>query len=332
MNLSFEAKISGVGSYLPPKTLSNADLEKIVDTSDAWIVERTGIQQRHVCPPEEATSDLAYRAALMALDRAGLEAKDLDAIIVATVTPDQPLPSTACFLQNRLGCRQIMAFDLTAACSGFLYAMNIAHDFIRAGSAKHVLIVGAETLTRLVNYEDRGSCILFGDGAGAAVISQTAPQEAGSKILSSKMLSSGDFTSMLQVPAGASRYPVSVSNIESKRHLIEMQGREVFKTAVQFLRDTCAEALEKAQLTVDEIDYFFIHQANLRIIEAVAKQLKIPATKIPTNIADVGNTSSASIPILLSEKIEDGTLKRGHKLLLAAFGAGLTSGATVLRY
>ncbi|MBS1971211.1 MAG: ketoacyl-ACP synthase III [Bdellovibrionales bacterium] len=332
MNLSFEAKISGVGSYLPPQTLSNADLEKIVDTTDAWIIERTGIQQRHVCPPEEATSDLAYRAALMALDRAGLEANDLDAIIVATVTPDQPLPSTACFLQNRLGCRQIMAFDLTAACSGFLYAMNIAHDFIRAGSAKHVLIVGAETLTRLVNYEDRGSCILFGDGAGAAVISQTQHQDAGSQILSSKMLSSGDFTSMLQVPAGASRHPVSVSNIENKRHLIEMQGREVFKTAVQFLRDTCAEALEKAQLTVDEIDYFFIHQANLRIIEAVAKQLKIPAEKIPTNIADVGNTSSASIPILLTEKIEDGTLKRGHTVLLAAFGAGLTSGATVLRY
>jgi 3-oxoacyl-[acyl-carrier-protein] synthase III len=332
MNLSFEAKISGVGAYLPPHTLSNADLEKIVDTSDAWIIERTGIQQRHICPPEEATSDLAYRAALMALDRANLQATDLDAIIVATVTPDQPLPSTACFLQHRLGCRQIMAFDLTAACTGFLYALNIAHDFIRAGSARHVLILGAETLTRITNYEDRGSCILFGDGAGAAVISQAPSTEDGSKILSSKLLSSGDFTQILQVPAGASRFPISIANLESKRHLIEMQGREVFKTAVRFLRDACAEVLEKALLNIEDIDYFFIHQANLRIIEAVAKQLKIPAGKIPINITDVGNTSSASIPILLSKKIEDGTLKRGQKILLAAFGAGLTSGATVLRY
>lgn len=318
MNLSLEAKISGVGSYLPPGTLSNADLEKLVDTSDAWILERTGIQRRHVCPPEEATSDLAYRAALIALDRAGLAASDLDAIIVATVTPDQLLPSTACFLQNRLGCRQIMAFDLTAACSGFLYAMTIAHDFIRAGSARHVLIIGAETLTRLVNYEDRQSCILFGDGAGAAVISRTSAEESGSKILSSQMLSSGDFTQMLQIPA--------------KKQLIEMQGREVFKAAVQFLKGTCEEALQKAQLSVDDIDYLFVHQANLRIIEAVAKQLNIPATKIPVNIAEVGNTSSASIPILLSEKIADGSLQRGQTILLAAFGAGLTSGAMVLRY
>jgi len=302
MNHSFEAKISGVGSYLPPKTLSNTDLAKIIDTSDAWIMERTGIQRRHVCPPEEATSDLAYRASLTALNRAGLAATDLDAIIVATVTPDQPLPSTACFLQNRLGCRQIMAFDITAACSGFLYALNIAHDFIRAGSCRHILIVGAETLTRLVNYEDRQSCILFGDGAGAAVISKTNPSESDSGILASKMLSNGDFTQMLQVPAGASRYPTSISTLESKKHFIEMQGKEVFKTAVQFLKETCSETLEKANLTVDDIDFFFVHQANLRIIEAVAKQLKIPSEKIPTNIAEVENTSSASIPILLSEK------------------------------
>lgn len=332
MSLSLEARISGVGSYLPPKTLSNADLEKIVATSDAWIMERTGIRRRHVCPPEEATSDLAFRAASVALARAGLTATDLDAIIVATVTPDQPLPSTACFLQSRLGCRQIMAFDLTAACSGFLYAMTIAHDFIRAGSARHILIIGAETLTRLVNYEDRQSCILFGDGAGAAVISRTSSEESRSKILSSQMLSSGDFTQMLQIPAGASRLPTSLESLANKRHMIEMQGREVFKTAVQFLKDTCEDALRKAQLSVDDIDYLFVHQANLRIIEAVAKQLKIPASKVPVNIAEVGNTSSASIPILLDEKLTDGSLQRGQTILLAAFGAGLTCGAIVLRY
>lgn len=332
MSVSFEAKISGVGSYLPPKTLSNADLEKMVDTSDAWIMERTGIQHRHVAPAEEATSDLAYRAALQALERANLTPTDLDAIIVATVTPDQPLPSTACFLQTRLGCRQIMAFDLTAACSGFLYALSIAHDFIRAGTYKHVLIIGAETLTRMVNYEDRGSCILFGDGAGAAVISRTNASESDSRIYSTKMLADGGFTQMLQVPAGASRFPVSLENLSSKKHLIEMQGREVFKSAVSFLRDTCQEALDKAGLGVDDIDYFFIHQANLRIIEAVAKQLKIPADKIPVNIENTGNTSSASIPILMSDKIADGTLQRGQRILLAAFGAGLTSAAAVLKY
>ncbi|WP_413288608.1 3-oxoacyl-ACP synthase III family protein [Bdellovibrio sp. HCB337] len=339
MNLSseiartaFQARISGVGSYLPTITLTNSDLERMVDTSNEWILERTGIQKRHVCPSSETTSDLALRAAQAALSKAQLSPQDLDAIIVATVTPDQPLPSTACFLQAKLGCRQIMAFDVVAACSGFLYSMNIAHDFIRAGTYRHILVVGAETLTRMVNYQDRQSCILFGDGAGAVVISKTQSSESSSCIMSSQSVSSGAFTDILQVSAGASRFPVTIERLEARQNLIEMQGREVFKSAVQFLRDTCLEALNKAGLTVEDVDWFLIHQANLRIIEAVAKQLKIPIEKIPSNIREVGNTSSASIPILMSEKIEDGTLQRGQVILMAAFGAGLTSAATILRY
>lgn len=330
--MDLQARISGVGSYLPQALLTNFDLEKIVDTSNDWILERTGIQTRHVCPANEATSDLAYRASLTALQRAGLVAGDLDAIIVATVTPDQPLPSTACFLQAKLGCRPIMAFDVVAACSGFLYAMNIAHDFIRAGTYRHILVVGAETLTRMVNYQDRGSCILFGDGAGAAVISKTNSAESSSRIISSQSVSSGQHTSILQVLAGASKLPVTIERLEARQNLIEMQGREVFKSAVQYLKDTCLEALSKANLTVDDLDWFIVHQANIRIIEAVAKQLKVPAEKIPSNILDVGNTSSASIPILLSQKIEDGSVQRGQLVLMAAFGAGLTSAATVIRY
>lgn len=329
---AFQARISGMGSYLPSITLTNADLERMVDTSDEWILERTGIQKRHVCPASETTSDLAYQAAIRALEKADLTPQDLDAIIVATVTPDQPLPSTACFLQAKLGCRQIMAFDVVAACSGFLYAMNIAHDFIRAGTYRHILVVGAETLTRMVNYQDRQSCILFGDGAGAAIISKTQASESISKIMASQSVSSGEFTGILQVPAGASRYPVTMERLEARKNLIEMQGREVFKSAVQFLKETCVDALEKAGLGVDDVDWFLIHQANLRIIEALAKQLKIPQEKLPSNIRDVGNTSSASIPILMSEKIEDGTLQRGQIILMAAFGAGLTSSATIIRY
>lgn len=331
MNL-IQARISGVGSYLPAKILTNADLAKIVDTSHEWIVERTGIHTRHVSDLSETTSDLALKASRKALERAGLTPQDLDAIIVATVTPDQPLPSTACFLQAKLGCRPIMAFDVVAACSGFLYAMSMAHDFIRAGTFKHILVIGAETLSRLVNYEDRQSCILFGDGAGAAILSRTERRDLGSQIMASHLISSGEHTDILQVPAGASRYPINMERLASRKHLIEMQGREVFKSAVQFLKDACREALAKAGLGIDDIDWFFIHQANIRIIEAVAKQLNIPMEKIPRNIERVGNTSSASIPILFDEKIQDGTVQRGQLILMAAFGAGLTSAATVLRY
>jgi len=331
MNL-IQARISGVGSYLPSKTLTNSDLEKMVDTSHSWIMERTGIHTRHICEAGEATSDLAYHAALSALGQAGLQAEDLDAIVVATVTPDQPLPSTACFVQAKLGCRPIMAFDVAAACSGFLYALNIAHDFIRSGTFRHVLVVGAETLSRIVNYEDRQSCILFGDGAGAVVLSKTLSSESESKILAAHLISSGKYSGILQVPAGASRYPINPERLAAKKNFIEMQGREVFKAAVQFLKDACLDALAQANLSVDDIQWFFIHQANLRIIEAVAKQLEIPMEKIPRNIASVGNTSSASIPILFSEKVQEGALQRGDLVLMAAFGAGLTCAATVLKY
>jgi len=324
-------RIAGTGSYLPSTLLTNLDLEKMVDTNNQWIVERTGIERRHIAAKHEATSDLAFQAATKAMEAAGITADQLDAILVGTVTPDQVMPNVACVLQARLGCRQIMAMDLSAACSGFLYGASIADQFIRTGMFKNVLVIGGETLSRVVNYEDRGTCILFGDGAGAMVLSRAKDGERG-QIFSSHLGANGALGDLLTLAGGGSRLPFSQEVLDKKLHLVQMNGREVFKSAVRAMRDRAVEALETSKMTIDEVDWVIVHQANNRIIEAVADQLKVPMEKIPVNIRDTGNTSAASIPVLFDESVRQNKIKRGQNVLMVAFGGGLTSGSVLLKY
>ncbi len=327
----YVSRIAGTGSFLPPRLLTNKQLEKIVETSDEWIVERTGISNRHIVDEDQATSDLAYEASLRAMKSAGITAEKIDAILVATVTSDQLMPSTACMLQARLGCRSIMALDISAACSGFVYGMSVADQFIRSGMYENILVIGAETLSRIVNYEDRQTCILFGDGAGAAIVSR-APKDSSAKIYSSHLAANGNLGDLLTLVGGGSRIPFSQEVLDKKLHLVQMKGREVFKSAVRAIVDRCREALDTNKLEVSDVDWFMVHQANIRIIEAVAQLLEIPAEKLLSNIRDTGNTSSASIPILFDESIQQNKVKRGDVVLFAAFGAGLTSGSLLLKY
>jgi 3-oxoacyl-[acyl-carrier-protein] synthase-3 len=329
--LMYASRIAGTGSYLPERCLSNKDLEKIVETSDEWILERTGIANRHIADSSQATSDLAYEAAQRAMKEAGLSGKDLDAILVATVTGDQCMPSTACLLQARLGCRSIMALDISAACSGFVYGLSIADNFVKTGMFKNVLVLGAETLSRIMNYEDRQTCILFGDGAGAAVLSR-APEGSPSRIYSAHLGAQGELGDVLTLTGGGSRIPFSQEVLDKKLHLVQMKGREVFKAAVRALVERCEEALEANHMSVDDLTWVLTHQANVRIIEAVSQNLGIPAEKQLINIRDTGNTSSASIPILFDQSIREGKIKRGDTVLFAAFGAGVTSGSLLLKY
>lgn len=329
------SRIAGTGSYLPEKLLTNADLEKMVETSDTWIVERTGIHQRHMASDDPATyqvtTDLALIASQRALQAAGLSAEDLDMIIFATVTPDQPMPSAACVLQRKLGARQVMAFDLSAACSGFIYGLTVANQFIRSGLHKNVLIVGAEVLHRLVNYKDRETCILFGDGAGAVVLTR-AEQDQSSEILAEHLFADGGLGELFVLPAGGSAMPLSQKVLDEGLQYVRMKGREIFKHAVRTMSQGCQDAIATAGLSIDEIDWLIPHQANIRILEAVAKHFGIPPKKVVVNVGDTGNTSAATVPIALDEAIRDGRIQRGHNLLLTAFGAGLTSGSVMLRY
>ena len=327
----YRSRIQGTGSFLPKNTLTNADLEKMVETNDEWIRERTGIESRHRASEDEATSDLAYAASVNALAAAGLAPTDVDAILFATVTPDHSLPNTACLLQTRLGCRPVMALDLSAACSGFVYALSIADHFVRAGTYRNVLVVGAETLSRIVDYTDRGTCILFGDGAGAVILGRAEANE-DSVILGSSLSADGHGGKFLQVPTGGSRKPLTAENIGEREHFVKMEGREIFKNAVITLRNCSREAISQSALAVGDIDWFLIHQANLRIIETLGRQLELPEAKVLSNIQTVGNTSSASIPILLDQAVRAGTIQRGQNLCLSAFGAGLTAGSVVLKY
>lgn len=329
--MKYTSRIAGTGSYLPPNVLTNQQLERMVDTSNEWILERTGIANRHIANREQATSDLAYEAAVQAMSAAGVSADKLDAILVGTVTGDQLMPNTACMLQARLGCRSIMAMDLSAACSGFIYAASIADQYVRNGMFQNVLVVGAETLSRIMNYEDRGTCILFGDGAGAAIIGR-APENGKSQILSSHLGATGSLGNLLTLTGGGSRLPFSQEVLDNKAHFVQMKGREIFKSAVRALCDRATEALEANNMTVNDVDWFVVHQANIRIIEAVSDHLGIPAEKQLVNIRETGNTSSASIPILLDQSVRQNKVQRGQTVLLAAFGAGLTSGSMLLRY
>jgi 3-oxoacyl-[acyl-carrier-protein] synthase-3 len=329
--MSYATRIAGTGCYLPPNVLTNEQLEKMVETTNEWILERTGIASRHIASPEQATSDLAYEAALRAMESAGIGPEKIDAILVGTVTGDQSMPTVACVLQARLGCRPVMALDISAACSGFVYGASIADQYIRSGMFENVLVVGAETLSRIVNYEDRQTCILFGDGAGAAILSRAA-QDGGSRIYSSHLAASGAYGDLLTVTGGGSRIPPSQDMLDKKLQFIQMRGREVFKAAVRAICDRAQEALAANNMSVADVDWFIVHQANMRIIEAVSQMLGIPVEKQLVNIRKTGNTSSASIPILFDESIRQGQVKRGQTVLFAAFGAGFTSGSMLLKY
>jgi 3-oxoacyl-[acyl-carrier-protein] synthase-3 len=328
----FASKIAGTGSYLPERILTNQDLEKTLDTSDQWILERTGISERHIGAPNESTSDIALPAALKAIESSGLQIGDLDAILVATATPDQILPSTSCFLQDKLKCPSIMALDIAAACSGFLYGMSIADQFIRTGMYRNVLIVGAEKLSSIINYQDRQTCILFGDGAGAVVLSRATEADSTSRVLSTHLHAAGELGDLLTVPGGGSRLPISQRVLDENLHYVHMKGREIFKNAVRTLADRCREALQTNGMTVADVKWFIAHQANLRIIEAVADQVGLDRRALLVNVAKTGNTSSASIPILLDQEVRKGTIQRGDLVLTAAFGAGLTSASALFRF
>lgn len=323
-------RIIGTGSYLPEKRLTNEDLEKMVDTSNEWIVQRTGMRERRVAAPHQASSDLALEASRCALESAGLQATDLDMIIVATITPDHFFPSTACRLQHALGARKIPAFDLSAACSGFIYALSVARTQIAAGVMNTVLVVGAEVLTRVTDYQDRGSCILFGDGAGAAILSSTEDPEHC--ILDTHMASDGSGGDLLILPAGGSRIPTSHETVEKRLHYMKIEGRAVFKQAVSTIVELVDESLQRCGLSRSDVNLIIPHQMNARIIESAAKRLEIPLEKIFMNLDKYGNTSAATIPIAMDEARRQGVLKPGDLVVLVAFGGGLTWASALVRW
>jgi len=319
------SRIAGTGGYLPKKILTNADMERIVETSDSWIRERTGIEQRHIAAEGETTCDLAEQASLAALEMAGVSAEDLDLIIVATTTPDKVFPSTACLLQHRLGNRGAPAFDIQAVCTGFVYALSVADQFIKTGMVKKALVVGAETLSRITNWTDRDTCVLFGDGAGAVVLESS--KESG--ILSTHIHADGQYEELLHVPSGISKLP-QTDDIAEKT--MNMKGSEVFKVAVNTLSSIAKETLKANGLKKEDLDWLVPHQANLRIITATAKKLKLRDDQAVVTVNKHANTSSASVPMALNEAVRDGRIKRGQILLLEAFGGGFTWGSALIKY
>ncbi|GMR20544.1 MAG: ketoacyl-ACP synthase III [Gammaproteobacteria bacterium] len=319
------SRISGTGSYLPEKILTNADLEKLVDTSDEWIVSRTGIQERRIAAEDQQTCDLAEQAARHAMEAANVTAADLDLIIVATTTPDRVFPSTACLLQERLGNHGAIAFDLQAVCTGFVYALSVAEKFIRTGAAGKALVIGAETLSRIIDWEDRSTCVLFGDGAGAVVIE--ASDEPG--IISTHLHADGQYKELLTVPVGVSS---NIKAIQQGKATIQMLGNEVFKMAVNTLGSIVDETLDANHLGKTDIDWFVPHQANIRIINATARKLKMNMDHVVVTVHKHGNTSAASIPLAFDEAVRDGRIKRGEKVLMEAFGGGFTWGSVLLNY
>ena len=324
--------IAGTGSYVPEKVLSNADLEKMVDTSDEWITSRTGIRERRIAADGQTTSDLATEAAKAAMADAGVEPEELDLVIVATISPDAFFPATACYVQKNIGAVNAMCFDISAACSGFLYAIQIARHYINGGQRKTALIIGAEKLSSMVDWEDRNTCVLFGDGAGAAVLKHDPSGAAGRKILSASLGSDGRQTDILHVPGGGSACPITPDNADQKLNTIRMQGREVYKYAVNAMRSAAEAALESSGLTAEDVDMLIPHQANLRIIEAITDRMGIPSEKTFINLDKYGNTSAAAVAIALDEANHTGAVKSGDHVVLVAFGAGLTWASTLVRW
>ena len=321
--------ITGTGMYVPAQVITNADLARVVETSDEWIVERTGIRERRKAAPEQASSDLALIACQRALAMANVDAKDVDQIILATTTPDHILPSTACTLQKQLGATGAAAYDMFAACTGFIFGAGMARGLISGGMADTVLVVGVETLTRIVDYSDRNTCVLFGDGAGAAVFQAC---EVGRGIHAVDMHSDGELGEVLQVPAGISRNPASEATVRDGDHFIHMQGKKLFPFAVRSMEDATRKCVERAGWAPADVDMFIPHQANLRIIEGVRDRLGLPLERVYVNIDRYGNTSSASIPIALDELVRAGRVQQGDKLAFAAFGGGATWGATSMTW
>ncbi|CAM3140077.1 beta-ketoacyl-ACP synthase III [Paenibacillus lupini] len=319
--------IIGTGKYVPDRILSNQELEQMVETNDEWIVTRTGIRERRMAAPEQATSDLAYQASLKAIEAAGITIEDIDLIIVSTITPDMFFPSTACLLQEKLGAKKAAAFDLSAACSGFIYGLATASNMIATGMYKHVLVVGAETLSRITDYTDRNTCILFGDGAGAVVLGQV-PEGRGFK--SFELGADGGGGELLKVSGGGSRLPASADSVSSKQHYIHMAGNDVFKFAVRIMGGAADEALRKAGMSKEDIDLLVPHQANVRIIQSALNRLDLPEEKCMINLDKYGNMSAASIPVALAEAFEQGRINEGDCLVFVGFGGGLTWGASVL--
>jgi 3-oxoacyl-[acyl-carrier-protein] synthase III len=323
------AGILGTGHAYPEGILSNADLEKLVETSDEWITSRTGIKQRRKAAPGEYTSQFAVRASRQAIERAGIDVKDLDLILCATVTPDQILPATGCLIQAELGADKAAAMDVVAACSGFLYGLSLANSMIRDGQVKHALVIGAEILTRYVDYTDRATCVLFGDGAGAAVL---GPVEEGRGILASRIRSDGRYEEQLFAPGGGTKLGSTAETIANGDHFFKMRGNELFKVAVRSMAEISRDVLTEAGLTAEDVKLFIPHQANQRITDAVASKLNVEEARVYSNIAQHGNTSSASIPIALDECVTAGRIKKDDIVLLASFGGGVTWGGTVIRW
>jgi len=323
--------IVGTGSFSPERVVPNSYFEKIVDTTNEWITTRTGIKERRMIMPGEALSDLATPAAQSALEMAGISPEDLDLIIVGTSTPDMLSPSSACIIQHKLKNKKAAAFDVNAACPGFIYGLSIAEKFIQDGSHNYGLVVGSEIVSNRIDYEDRGTCVLFGDGAGAVIIGPSNGNGDG-EILSSHLHSDGSLWELLNVPGGGSRKPPSYDMLDQRLNVVKMKGNEVFKYAVRTMVDVAIESMEKNGVSSEDIDWFIPHQANIRIMETVAKRLGIPMEKMIVTIHKYGNTSAASIPVALDEKVRSGEIKRGDLILVASFGAGFVWGAILFRF
>jgi 3-oxoacyl-[acyl-carrier-protein] synthase-3 len=323
------AKITALGCYVPPRVLTNHDLEKLVDTSDEWIMQRVGIRERHIAPPEMATSDMAVLAACATLAQRGIPGSEIEAILLCTVTPDMMFPSTACLVQNRIGAKGAWGFDLVAACSGFLYGLTTAAHLIMAGAHKKILVIGADTMSRIIDYTDRSTCVLFGDAAGAMLVEPAEPGEGFLGFLNEIDGAGGDY---LKMPAGGSRMPASVETVANRQHFVKQEGQQVFKYAVTKLYETCRDLLERHGLTPQDIKLFIPHQANLRVITAASHRLGLREDQVIVNIDRYGNTTAATIPLAARDALESGRLKKGDLVLFAAVGAGFTVGANLWKW
>ena len=321
--------IAGTGSYLPERVLSNHDLEKMVDTSDEWILTRTGIRERHIAADGEATSDLGAAAARAALASAGVDPSDVQVIIVATVTPDMLFPSTACLIQEKIGATRAFCFDIEAACSGFLYSLDVGRRFVASGGGDVALVIGAEKLSSVTDWEDRSTCVLFGDGAGAAVLKAT---DSGRGIMASVAGSDGSLADLLRIPGGGSRIPPTAESVENGQHFMKMAGNEVFKHAVRCMSDAAERVLAECNMGMDDVDWIIPHQANMRIIQAIGTRLGADMDKVIVNLDNVGNTSGASVPLALDGAVRDGKIKDGDVIMFVAFGGGFTWGATLMEW
>ncbi len=327
--MQLRSRIAGTGSYVPGKILSNSDIKKMVDTSDEWIIERTGIKERRIVRSKEAASDLGLEASKRALHEAGVKPRELDTIIVATMSGDMPMPSTASIIQGKLGAKNASAFDMNAACSGFLYGLSVADSFIRSRNSKKVLLIGVEVNSKFIDWRDRSTCVLFGDGAGAVVMKPTTTRRG---VLSTHLHSDGNLWDLICLPGGGSRNPVSKESVRRGLHFIKMKGNETFRVAVRTLEKLALSTLKANKIKPSQLSMLIPHQANLRIIKALARRLKLPMNKVVVNLDKYGNTSSASIPIALDDAVRTGRVRKGDYILLEAFGSGLTWASALLRW